>query len=143
MIKRSYRFQLILALASALFMHCLVSYAQYPNLPAPNASQSSNVDYGPYMADLQRRVKKHWSAPKEYHPQAKVTVAFRIHRNGAISDLRLERSSGSEITDKAALDAIEKAAPFLPLPAQEPKEYVETTFSFDSNVFTGGRSLAK
>ncbi len=136
----SYRYPLIFISVAALSMYCLASLAQYPESSTPTNNLSANVDYGPYMTDLQRRVKKYWLPPKSYKERKRVTVAFKIHRNGALSDLHIEHSSGSEIADKAALDAVEKASPLLPLPIGESKESVESTFTFDYNMVNNGKS---
>ena len=64
-------------------------------------------------------------------------MQFNIEDSGALSRLRIDHSSGSAITDQAALKAVESAAPFSPLPAGSPKE-VPIQFTFDVNVFGGG-----
>lgn len=45
-----------------------------------------------------------------------VQVAFTVSANGALGGLRIARSSGSAALDKAALDAVRRAAPFPPIP---------------------------
>ncbi|HTV71748.1 MAG TPA: TonB family protein [Rhizobiaceae bacterium] len=44
------------------------------------------------------------------------TVAFTVTANGGLSGVRLSRSSGSPEIDKAALSAVQRAAPFPPTP---------------------------
>ncbi|HEY9788385.1 MAG TPA: energy transducer TonB [Candidatus Obscuribacterales bacterium] len=95
----------------------------------------ADVDFGPYMADLQRKIKRQWYPPKSLEPK-RVTVLFKVYADGRLSDLRLEHSSGSSVSDHAALRAVEKSAPFSPLPAGSP-EKVDIQFTFDYNVFSG------
>ena len=97
-----------------------------------------DVDFGPYMAELQRRIKRVWFPPRIARSK-RVQVIFKVHRNGEMSNLRLANSSGLTAADEAALKAIESAAPFHPLPAGAPAD-VDIEFTFDYNVFNGGGS---
>jgi protein TonB len=45
------------------------------------------------------------------------TVAFTIGGGGQVSRVRIDRSSGSQHLDEAALSAVRRAAPFPPPPA--------------------------
>lgn len=96
----------------------------------------ADVDFGPYMADLQRRIKRAWFPPKG-NESKRVVVVFKVHRGGELSHLRLDKSSGVAVADEAALKAVENAAPFRPLPAGAPDD-VDIQFTFDYNVFAGG-----
>jgi TonB family protein len=102
----------------------------------PSVAAQADVDFGPYMADLQRRIKRAWFPPKG-NESKRVVVVFKIHKMGELSNLRLERSSGVAIADQAALKAVENAAPFRPLPAGASDD-VDIQFTFDYNVFSGG-----
>ena len=75
-----------------------------------------DVDFGPYMADLQRRIKRAWRPPEDQRSIQEI-VRFKIKRNGNILDLRLDPPTGIASADEAALKAVEGAAPFRPLPA--------------------------
>jgi TonB family protein len=74
------------------------------------------VDYGPYMADLQRRVYSHWNAPKDLDPLKNTVVSFKVNKDGTVLDLKVKRSSGTKLFDDAALKAVLEAAPFRSLP---------------------------
>ncbi len=99
---------------------------------------SGKADFSRYMAELQRRIKRHWFPIHGAHSK-RVVVIFAIHTDGVLSDLRLSQSSGSREDDKAALDAVTNAAPFMSLPAHSP-ESVDIEFTFDYNVFGGSGS---
>jgi TonB family protein len=94
------------------------------------------VDMGPYMADLQRRIKRAWFPPQG-HQSDRVVVVFKIYRLGSMSDLKLTHSSGVAASDQAALDAVQHASPFRSLPAGAP-DNVDIPFTFDYNAFNGG-----
>jgi TonB family protein len=104
----------------------------------PSVAAQADIDFGPYMADLQRRIKRAWFPPKG-NESKRVVVVFKIHREGQLSNLRLEHSSGVAVADQAALKAVENAAPFRQLPPGAPDD-VDIQFTFDYNVFSGGGS---
>jgi TonB family protein len=95
-------------------------------------------DFGPYMADLQRRIKRAWFPPHVGRSK-RIKVVFKVASDGRLVHLRMATSSGLEIADQAALKAVENAAPFRPLPPNAPAE-VDIEFTFDYNVFNGGGS---
>ncbi|MFN8656721.1 MAG: TonB family protein [Candidatus Obscuribacterales bacterium] len=102
----------------------------------PSVAAQADVDFGPYMADLQRRIKRAWFPPKG-NESKRVVVVFKIHKMGELSHLRIDHSSGVAVADQAALKAVENAAPFRPLPNGAPDD-VDIQFTFDYNVFGGG-----
>jgi TonB family protein len=127
--------------ASASAPNRIVSKPHADTIGFPRASQrpsavAGDVDFGPYMADLQRRIKKHWFPPKGMEAK-RVVTRFKVHREGALSDLRLDKSSGVLMADQAGLKAVQDASPFRPLPTGAP-EAVDVQFTFDYNVFNGG-----
>jgi TonB family protein len=105
---------------------------------APAVSAQADVDFGPYMNDLQRRIKRAWFPPKGQESR-RVVVIFKVHRGGELSNLRLDHASGVASADQAALKAVENAAPFRPLPPGSADD-VDIQFTFDYNVFSGGGS---
>jgi len=107
-----------------------------PSLLLVSPSGGIRADVDPYMADLQRRIKRAWFPPKGNEVK-RVVVRFRINKGGELSNLSIEHSSGLAIADQAALKAIENAAPYRPLPAGS-KDHLDIQFTFDYNVFGGG-----
>lgn len=107
----------------------------------PTAKAEADVDFGPYMADLQRRIKRQWFPPRAEESK-RVRVVFKVASDGAISELKISESSNSEGADRAGLLAVSKAAPFRPLPVGAP-ESVDIQFTFDYNVFGSGDNEIK
>ncbi len=105
----------------------------------PSVAANADVDFGPYMADLQRRIKRAWFPPRGQESR-RVVVIFKVHSGGELSDLRIDKSSGVATADQAALEAVRNAAPFRPLPNGAPS-VVDIQFTFDYNVFSGGRGF--
>jgi len=58
-------------------------------------------------------------------------VYFVVRRDGEVSELRLENSSGIDSLDLSARRAIENAAPFAPLPPDFPSQYLVVHFEFE------------
>lgn len=118
---------------------------QEPGNPPPNPNPKGHPsnehskefpwDAGPYMADLQRRIKHAWYPPHGQENR-RVVVVFNVNKQGELSNLRLTNSSGNASADNAAMSAIENAAPFRPLPPDAPDD-VDIQFTFDYNVFSG------
>jgi TonB family protein len=105
-----------------------------PVLREPSIQQDNDVDFGPYMADLQHRIKRVWFPPKS-STSTQVVVTFEIGRLGDLSKLKVDQSSGLSEADRAGLRAVENAAPFRVLPAGSP-DTVKIQYTFDRNVPT-------
>lgn len=113
------------------------SYAPVNTRTGPTTENAiASPEFGRYMADLQRRIKRAWFPPRVPRTQT-VKVHFQISRDGQLSNLKIFRSSGESLIDNAALKAVENAAPYPPLPAGSPPD-VDIEFTFDYNVM-GGR----
>ena len=119
-----------------------------PSLNKEEVSQTGNIsisyngtkgdfDSTPYLADLRRRIKRGWFPPRGQESK-RVKVIFKITSDGKLEALRIAGSSGRALADKAALDAVQNAAPFRPLPAGATQS-ADVTFTFDYNLFSGNR----
>ncbi|MCX5790108.1 MAG: energy transducer TonB [Elusimicrobia bacterium] len=84
----------------------------------PGANVTSdlpNFPYPWYITQVRSQLWNRWSSRIPHTPGA-VVVMFTILRDGSITDLRPESSSGDEAYDYAALTSVQEAAPFAPLP---------------------------
>ncbi|MEN9220986.1 MAG: TonB family protein, partial [Thermostichus sp. BF3_bins_97] len=107
-----------------------------PTQSAPNppgVAARANVDWGPWLAALQRKVEQNW-IPGQTGASRRTVVIFTVGRGGDLQNVRLGRTSGSQQTDDAALTAIQRAAPYLPLPEAYEGNSVTINFTFDINV---------
>ncbi|MBF2098677.1 MAG: TonB C-terminal domain-containing protein [Gloeomargaritaceae cyanobacterium C42_A2020_066] len=109
--------------------------SQTPNNRQASAPARQDVDLGPYLAALRRRVQREWN-PNSPNNNRQTVVGFSIARNGQISNLQVIRTSGSSITDQETLSAVQRAAPFAPLPEQYPHPQLNIEFTF--NIFVSG-----
>jgi TonB family protein len=95
------------------------------------------LDFGPYMADLQRRIRRAYHYAGESSTGRPSMVVFRIHKDGSLSDLKTSRSCGVTAEDEALMKAVNDAAPFLPLPAGA-RDYEDIQFKMNGcPVFRG------
>lgn len=101
---------------------------------APGVDSIREPDFGPYMRDLQRRIKMNWDPPKG-NESKRVVLLFKIARDGRLLSVRVFKSSGIPNCDKAALSAVELTAPFRPLPTEFRGASIDIQFTFDYNVF--------
>jgi TonB family protein len=101
---------------------------------APGIDAIKQPDFGPYMKELQRRIKMNWDPPKG-NESKRVVLLFSIARDGRLLNVSVHKSSGLATADKAALDAVKLTAPFRPLPPDFKGDKVDIQFTFDYNVF--------
>lgn len=103
---------------------------------APGIDAIKEPDFGPYMRELQRRIKMNWEPPKG-NESKRVVLLFKIARDGRLISHSIYKSSGLPAADKAAMHAVELTAPFKPLPPEYKGDSVDIQFTFDYNVFGG------
>lgn len=106
-----------------------------PYIHVVDVYQAEDVDFGPYMAAMQKAVKKHWFPPRGSESKHTV-VLWKIQNDGTITNVRLDKSSGSPNVDEASLKAVRALGKFRPLPAGAP-DSIDIQFTFDYNVHGG------
>jgi len=104
----------------------------------PPSAAGNEPDFGPYMAQLQRTIKRHWFPPKK-NASKKFQVFFTVSRDGSVGNLKVSKSSGDEDEDQAGLAAIKEIGKFDPLPDGAPTS-VDVQFNFDYNVFNSAKT---
>ena len=105
---------------------------------APGIDALREPDFGPYMRELQRRIKMNWDPPKG-NESKRVVLLFKIAKDGRLLSCKVSKSSGLPSADQAALKAVELTAPFRPLPADFKGQNIDIQFTFDYNVFNASR----
>jgi len=81
---------------------------------------SKDPDLAPYLAYIKERILQFWRYPEEAQPALKgqIDLAFTVERDGNVSEIKLVTSSQYKVLDKGVLSAIERAAPFKPIPLE-------------------------
>lgn len=86
-----------------------------------------------YYTEVWERIRRAWVLPEALAGDtsgAMAVVALRINRDGSLNKFWLEESSGNARLDQSALRAVERAAPFPPLPADLLGPYHEVGLRF-------------
>ncbi|MDL1971394.1 MAG: energy transducer TonB [Candidatus Desulfofervidaceae bacterium] len=88
---------------------------------APLSNHASEKDFlKAYLANVRLQIERHKEYPlwaRRYGIEGKVIVAFSLKRNGQLEGLKIEKSSGYSLLDKAALKTIRSSAPFPAFPS--------------------------
>lgn len=96
-------------------------------------SSLADIDFGPYMAALQRKIRENWSPlPSDCMSNSRVIVEFQVHANGSVTKIRLHSPTDSYSINRAATQAIALSAPFAHLPKGAPA-VVDIQYTFDIN----------
>ncbi|MBW4688962.1 MAG: TonB C-terminal domain-containing protein [Komarekiella atlantica HA4396-MV6] len=93
-----------------------------------------DTDLGPYLKELQRQVRQQW-IPELTQSSRRSVLHFTVNRSGQVSNLRIARTSGFGVTDEAAVSAVKRAAPFIPLPTSYRGNNISIEFTFVINVY--------
>jgi protein TonB len=87
-----------------------------------------------YLDLVVSRISAVWQEPyldARYGKTYRVTVYFIIHRNGSLSDVRVEETSGVDLLDLSAVRSIGEASPLPPLPQDFRGDELGVHFWFD------------
>lgn len=84
-----------------------------------------------YLNILKFRIQENWRPPPGRRERESAVVGFVISRQGKISNVVLERSSGKYHFDQAAQRAVIYANPLPPLPADFLEDYLSVHIEFE------------
>lgn len=94
---------------------------------------TSEYRYIGYFTAMRKAIELVWNYPPEASRrglQGEVSLEFAIGKDGRTSHIRVLKSSGYEILDRAIISAIKLASPFAPLPQGFGKNKLVITGSF-------------
>ena len=105
----------------------------------PLSFDTTWYDWGPYAAEMIRRIKLHWDVPDiaRLNLKGKVTIRFFILADGRVEGATILSRSGVPPFDYAALQAILTSSPFRPLPKDLGSEREGVTVTFFYNIRPG------
>jgi TonB family protein len=85
-----------------------------------------------YLGRVRQRISSFWSAPPVdvLAQNYVVIVKFRLHRNGTVSGVTIEQSSGNEYYDLAGKRAVVSAIPLPAFPSELTESYFDAHFTF-------------
>jgi len=87
---------------------------------APVSLNTKDPVYVSYFNRIKLAIEQNWEYPElalRYGLQGRLSLEFAVNANGQLEQLRITRSSGSQLLDDEALRAIRAAAPFPPIPS--------------------------
>jgi TonB family protein len=94
----------------------------------------SNFPYTYYLQIIIDKVSGNWFTSlvdPGISGNFQATVHFKIQKNGQVSDLKIEESSGIRSLDMSALRAVQTSAPFPPLPRAYEDDYLGIYLIFE------------
>ncbi len=98
-----------------------------------NGGKGAENNLSLYLKELHKKIKKNWSPPRGF--SRKVELIFRLKRDGHVAEIRMLKSSGEQMTDKAAIKAIALATQKAdPLPQDFTPNYLDVIYTFKYNV---------
>ncbi len=108
--------------------------AQSPTSTKPDTRLSAPGVKGAnqYLARVQARINMFWTAPPVdiSGKSLLATVRFSVHRDGQVTGIRIEQSSGNDYYDWSATRAVQSAIPFPAFPPDLIDSYYDALFTF-------------
>lgn len=97
-------------------------------LKVPGMAPGSNA----YLGRVRQRISSFWNAPPvDAAGQGYVVIVqFRLHRNGSVTGVAIEHSSGNEYYDLAGKRAVLSATPLPVFPPELTEPYFDAHFTF-------------
>lgn len=80
------------------------------------AFEGGEFPYPLYVEAMQRKIGTFWIGRPQVGAGVAAVVAFRIDRDGSLSESKIITSSGNSTFDRAALSAVRSSSPLNPLP---------------------------
>ena len=80
-------------------------------------SSAGNFPYQWYVHTVKTKLDSNWNVREGFSKRIYTQVAFTIRRDGMLTAIDIEESSGNEVFDRAAKRAVEMSSPCPPLPA--------------------------
>ena len=102
-------------------------------------SDTTGVDFAPYMKRLKLIVQGHWDAliPQTALPplmkSGTAVIEFAIKKNGQVVGMKLAKSSGDAALDRAAWGAIIDSVPLPTLPSEFKSDFLRLRCNFIYN----------
>lgn len=99
----------------------------------PGVDVAEDIDFGPFMADLEKRIKRNWVPPRGAESR-KVVLLFFLGRDGKVVKVEVKKSSGDKEADESAAQAVLAFSPFMVFPPKVKEDVLPVEFTFDYNV---------
>jgi TonB family protein len=95
---------------------------------------TKGVEFGPWIRRFIAQIKRNWIVPlAAMTMRGHVVMTFNVHKDGAITDIRVELPSSIEGFNNAAANALIGSNPTFPLPPEYPSDRAFFTVTFYYN----------
>ena len=122
------RLLLTIGILAAIINPVLADNYNYENRPTMVQNQFKD-----YMVSVHEKIGKMWTPPDTLETGHAIVV-FKIDRNGEIISSEIKESSGNEVFDRCALEAVNSSAPYGDFPAASGRNSITIMYNFDSSV---------
>jgi TonB family protein len=90
-----------------------------------------NFPFASYISRMRQKIATTWEVPPGTEGlERSAVVYFRIHRDGSVSNVTVEKSSSLQLFDRSCQRAVIESAPLPPLPREYSEDFVSVHFSF-------------
>ncbi|MCX7816713.1 MAG: TonB C-terminal domain-containing protein [Syntrophales bacterium] len=104
--------------------------------PAITGKEWADERFNPYLEIIWKRIKNAWTLPElstRTIPRETIVHA-RILKDGTVTQVKIEKSSGDEVYDRTTIRAVHKASPFPPLPEWYEGDYLDVGIRFHDSM---------
>ena len=102
---------------------------------------TKGVEFGPWLRRFIAQIRRNWFVPyAAMSLRGHVVLAFKVHKDGSITELQVMQPSAIDAFTKSAFNAIKLSNPTVPLPLEFPDENAPfiVTFYFNETPPGGG-----
>lgn len=92
----------------------------------------NDFPYPWYISKLRTKLWDNWQEQTIIAKEVSAIIKFKIHRNGEILDIEIDKSSGNKLFDYSALNSVIKIKNFDPLPIDFKDNYLTVYVEFKS-----------
>ena len=95
---------------------------------------TKGIEFGPWIRRFVAQVKRNWIVPyAAFAMRGHVVITFFVHKDGALSEIRIEEPSSLDGFNRAAYNALATSNPTYPLPPEYPSDQAFFTVTFYYN----------
>ncbi|MDH4035932.1 MAG: TonB family protein [Candidatus Krumholzibacteria bacterium] len=98
--------------------------------PTGSISFEHDFPFAHYIGRMRQKIAATWRPPGGSPEERACRVYFRVHRDGSVSNVAVEESSGLSLFDQSCQRAVLQSAPLPPLPREFKDAYLGVHFSF-------------
>ncbi|MBQ7126998.1 TonB C-terminal domain-containing protein [bacterium] len=121
-----------------LLLNTVNVQAYYDSYPQNSYARPTQVVFREYMNDTKEKLNKNWHPP-DFLDSCSIKVVFKINKNGKVISKKIAETSGNDIYDESALEAIRLSEPFLSFPQDAEREYITVNYTFETSLFDEDR----